>query len=80
MLPDISNPFYLIFGAAFFTLLTRIPWPKIKLQTERRSCNGIQVTDVMLTISEHGQRGGRSRDARPKFECSIYIVWKNRKD
>ena len=40
MLPYISNSLYVVFGAAFFTLLTQIRWPKIRLQTERQKGGG----------------------------------------
>ncbi|MBU6457786.1 MAG: hypothetical protein KGK16_09220 [Bradyrhizobium sp.] len=79
MLPDISSSLYVIFGAAFFALLTQIRWPKIRLQTERQSGVGVRVTDVMLSVAEPAPHGARIVPAEPKFECSVYIVWKTRK-
>jgi hypothetical protein len=68
-----------VFGAAFFTLLTQIRWPKIRLQTERQQGAGVRITDVMLSVADPAQRGARVASAEPKFECSVYIVWKTRK-
>ena len=78
-MPDISNSLYVIFGAAFFALLAQIRWPKIRLQTERQKGGGIRVTDVMLSVAEPTPRGDRIATGEPKFECSVYIVWKTRK-
>jgi hypothetical protein len=80
MLSYISNSLYVVFGAAFFTLLAQIRWPKIRLQTERQKAAGIRITDVMLSVADQARRSGRVTAAEPKFECSIYIVWKTRKD
>jgi hypothetical protein len=80
MLPYLSNSLYVVFGAALFTLLAQIRWPKIRLQTERQKTPGVRVTDVMLSVAEPAPRGGRIVPAEPKFECSVYIVWKTRKD
>ena len=80
MLPYISSSLYVVFGAAFFTLLAQIRWPKIRLQTERQKSAGIRVTDVMLSIADPARRNARTVAAEPKFECSVYIVWKTRKD
>lgn len=80
MLPYISNSLYVVFGAAFFTLLAQIRWPKIRLQTERQKALGVRVTDVMLSVANPAPRGGRAVQTEPKFECSVYIVWKTRKD
>jgi hypothetical protein len=80
MLPYISNSLYVVFGAAFFTLLAQIRWPKIRLQTERQKNLGVRVTDVMLSVADRAKRQGRTVAAEPKFECSVYIVWKTRKD
>jgi hypothetical protein len=79
MLPYISNSLYVVFGAAFFTLLTQIRWPKIKLQTERQKGGGVRITDVMLSVADPARRD-RIAPAEPKFECSVYIVWKTRKN
>ena len=79
MLPYIPDSLYLVFGAAFFTLLTQIRWPKIRLQTERQQGAGVRITDVMLSVADPAQRGARVASAEPKFECSVYIVWKTRK-
>ena len=79
MLPYISNSLCVVFGAAFFTLLAQIRWPKIRLQTERQKALGVRVTDVMLSVADPAPQGGRVVPAEPKFECSVYIVWKTRK-
>jgi hypothetical protein len=79
MLPNSSNSLYVVFGAAFFALLAQIRWPKIRLQTERQKGTGVRVTDVMLSVAEPAPRGDRIVAAEPKFECSVYIVWKTRK-
>jgi hypothetical protein len=79
MLPYIPDSLYVVFGAAFFTLLTQIRWPKIRLQTERQQGAGVRITDVMLSVADPAQQGARVASAEPKFECSVYIVWKTRK-
>ena len=80
MLPYIPISVYVVFGAAFATLLTQIRWPKIRLQTERQQGSGIQITDVMVSVADPAQRRGLPLAAEPKFECSVYIVWKRRKN
>ena len=90
MFPDLPYPIYLIFGAAIFTLLARVSWPsiswskvswpKVKLRTERQTCQRTQVTDVMLSVWGLGQRKAVAGNIEPAFECSVYIVWKKRKD
>jgi hypothetical protein len=55
--------------------LPRIAWPKIRMQTIRQSCQGVSVTDVALSFS--GSAG--SDNPQPKFEGTLYLVWK-RKD
>ena len=79
MLPYISNSLYVVFGAAFLTLLTQIRWPKIRLQTERQNGAGVRITDVMLSVADPAQRSARVATAEPKYQCSVYIVWKTRK-
>lgn len=79
MLPNISSSLYVVFGAAFLALLAQIRWPKIRLQTERQKGGDVRVTDVMLSVAEPASRGDRIAAAEPKFECSVYIVWKTRK-
>ena len=79
MLPIISDSLYVVFGAAFFTLLASVRWPKVKLQTERQNGGGVRITDVMLSVADPMQRSSRVVPAEPKFECSVYIVWKTRK-
>jgi hypothetical protein len=79
MLPIISDSLYVVFGAAFFTLLASVRWPKIKLQTERQNGGGVRITDVMLSVADPTQRARSVVAAEPKFECSVYIVWKTRK-
>jgi hypothetical protein len=79
MLPIISDSLYVVFGAAFFTLLASVRWPKVKLQTERQNGGGVRITDVMLSVADPLQRSSRVVAAEPKFECSVYIVWKTRK-
>jgi len=79
MLPYISNSLCVVFGAAFLTLLASIRWPKIKLQAERQSGGGVRITDLMLSVADPAQRNSRIVQPEPKFECSVYIVWKTRK-
>jgi hypothetical protein len=79
MLPVISDSLYVVFGAAFFTLLASVRWPKIKLQTERQNGGGVRITDVMLSVADPAKATSRIIQAEPKFECSVYIVWKTRK-
>ena len=84
MLSGLPTPYYLVFGIAILTLLTRlprpklpwlhIPWPKFKLQTEHQTSDGIKVTDVMLSVS--GRKPGSSQR---EFEVAAYFVLKNRK-
>jgi hypothetical protein len=89
MLQDISTPLYVLFAAAFVTLLTRLPWPKvplpqfswprIKVQTERQTCDGTRITDVMLSVSGKGRQKASAGNAEPKFEGAVYFVWKRKK-
>ena len=58
--------------------LPRISWPRIKMQTVRQSCQGIRVTDVALSFSGWQPPAG-SENPQPKFEGTLYLVWK-RKD
>jgi hypothetical protein len=55
-----------------------ISWPKVRLQTVRQRCQGVSVTDVALSFSGWGLPA-RSGNPQPKFEGTIYLVWK-RKD
>jgi nicotinamide mononucleotide (NMN) deamidase PncC len=48
------------------------------MQTVRQSCQGVSVTDVALSFSGWTSPAGHS-DAPPKFEGTLYLVWK-RKD
>jgi hypothetical protein len=57
----------------------RISWPKIKMQTARQTCNGIRVTDIALSFSGWDRPQAGAGDTRPKFEGTVYLVWK-RKD
>ena len=76
MLPSISNSLYVAFGAA----LAQIRMPKIRLQTERQKASGIRVTDVMLSVAGAKPRTAALAPAEPRFECSVYVVWKTRKN
>jgi hypothetical protein len=58
--------------------LPRIPWPKIRMQTVRQSCQGFRVTDVALSFSGW-EPPASSGNRQPKFEGTLYLVWK-RKD
>ena len=88
MLSDFATPFYLLMGAALFALLARftrpkgrwprIPWPKIKLQTERQTCQGVRVTDVALSFSGWGNRAADIGIPEPRFEGTVYFVWKRK--
>jgi hypothetical protein len=89
MLQDLSSPLYVLLGATLVTLLTRIPWPKvalpriswpkIKVQTERRTCHGIRVTDIVLSVSGQRRRGTNTGNSEPAFEGAVYLVWKRKK-
>ena len=76
MLSSISNSLHMVFGAA----VTQLGLPKFRLQTERQKASGIRVTDVMLSVAGAKPRSAALVAAEPKFECSVYIVWKTRKD
>jgi hypothetical protein len=84
MFPDLLNPVYRVGAAALASLARlsrpRISWPKVKLRTERQTCQRIQVTDVMLNVWGLGQRKAVAGTTEPAYECSVYIVWKKRKD
>jgi hypothetical protein len=56
-----------------------ISWPKIRMQTVRQNCQGIRVTDVALSFSGWERPAGASGSPQPKFEGTVYFVWK-RKD
>jgi len=58
--------------------LPRISWPKIRMQTVRQSCQGVSVTDIALSFSGWQPRAS-SDNPQPKFEGTLYLVWK-RKD
>ena len=58
--------------------LPRISWPKIRMQTIRQSCQGVSVTDIALSFEGWEPPAGNS-NPRPKFEGTLYLVWK-RKD
>ena len=79
MIPDLSSPLYFVAGAAFFTALTYPRWPKIAVRTERQRHNGIDVIDVMLTVSGRKQWQASSGKLPPNFEFSIYIVSKRKR-
>ena len=76
MLPSISNSLHMVFGAAF----AQVRWPKIRLQTERQKAAGVRITDVMLSLADPAPPSGQLVPAEPKFECSVYIVRKTRKN
>ena len=58
--------------------LPRISWAKIRLQTVRQSCQGVSVTDVALRFTGW-EPPASSGNSQPKFEGTLYLVWK-RKD
>jgi hypothetical protein len=76
------------FGSGFLARLARVPrlkrrlpqisWPKIRMQTVRQSFQGVSVTDVALSFSSW-ESPGSSSNPQPKFEGTLYLVWK-RKD
>jgi hypothetical protein len=74
MFSELSDPLVVI-SAALVTALTYPAWPKISVKLERQTCNGIQVTDIAVTVS----RGSDRSNSKPSFEFSIYMVWKKRK-
>jgi nicotinamide mononucleotide (NMN) deamidase PncC len=49
------------------------------MQTVRQTCNGIRVTDIALSFSGWDRPQAGAGDTRPKFEGTVYLVWK-RKD
>ncbi len=57
------------------------PDPMAQNQTSNRAQKGtgVRVTDVMFSVADPAPRGDRVVSAEPKFECSVYIVWKTRK-
>jgi hypothetical protein len=79
MIPDLSSPLYFVAGAAFFTALTYPRWPKIAVRTARQRCNGVDVVDVMLSVSGRKLWQASSGNLPPNFEFSIYIVSKRKK-
>ena len=88
MLPDLATPFYVLIGAALFVLLARVRWPnvrwssiplpKIRVQAERQTCQGIRVTDVALSFSGWGTQTADLGNTEPRFEGTVYIVWKRK--
>ena len=57
----------------------RISWPKIKMQTVSQTCHGIRVTDIALSFSGWDRPQADTCTPQPKFEGTVYLVWK-RKD
>jgi hypothetical protein len=57
--------------------LPRISWPKIRMQTVRQSCQGVSVTDIALTFEGRQPLAG-SDSPQPKFEGTLYLVWKRK--
>jgi hypothetical protein len=88
MLSDLATPFYVLIGAALFAVLARVRWPnvrwfsiprpRISVQTERQTCQGIQVTDVALSFSGWRTRTADLANTEPRFEGTVYIVWKRK--
>ena len=56
----------------------RIYWPKIKMQTVRQNCQGIRVTDVALSFSGWEPPQAGAGNTQPKFEGTLYFVWKRK--
>jgi hypothetical protein len=56
----------------------RIAWPKIRMQTVRHTCQGIRVTDVALSFSGWERPQADVGNAQPKFEGTVYFVWKRK--
>ena len=54
----------------------RISWPKIKIQTVTQTCQGIRVTDIALSVSGWDRSQAGTSAAQPKFEGTVYFVWK----
>ena len=79
MFPELSSPLYFVAGAALFTAVTYAKWPKAVCQIERQRHNGIEVIDVMFTLSGHRPWQTRANNPSPSFEFSIYIVSKRKK-
>ena len=49
------------------------------MQTVTETYHGIRVTDIALSFSGWGRRQAGAGIAQPKFEGTVYFVWK-RKD
>jgi hypothetical protein len=85
---DLSTGFYALLGAGIFAPLARVAWskarrprmswPRFKMQTVRQTCQGIRVTDVALSFSGWTQRQADAANPQPKFEGTVYFVWKRK--
>jgi hypothetical protein len=88
MFPSLPTRLSTLLGAGVFARRVRtarpkarwrISWPKIKMQTVSQTCHGIRVTDIALSFSGWDRRQPGAGTAQPKFEGTVYLVWK-RKD
>jgi hypothetical protein len=88
MFPSLPTRFSTLLGAGIFARRVRTPrpkarwrisWPKIKMQTVRQTCHGIRVTDIALSFSGWDRPQAGTGMTQPKFEGTVYLVWK-RKD
>jgi hypothetical protein len=85
---DPSTGFYALLGAGIFAPLaraawskarqSRISWPRIKVEKVRQDCQGIRVTDVALSFSGWELLRTDAGNAHPKFEGTVYFVWKRK--
>ena len=48
------------------------------MQTVRQTCQGIRVTDIALSISGGEPPQAGAGNTQPKFEGTLYFVWKRK--
>jgi hypothetical protein len=88
MFSDLSSRFSTLRGAGIVSRLSRmhrpkagwsrISWPKIKIAKTRQTCQDIEITDVALSFSGWELRQVSADTDRPKFEGTVYFVWKRK--
>ena len=57
---------------------SRISWPKIKIEKTRQTCQDTEITDVALSFSGWELRQVSPDTDQPKFEGTVYFVWKRK--
>jgi hypothetical protein len=75
MLFDLYGGTLAVVGTILATAVTYPAWPRMTIRIERNACNDVWVTDIAVTFWPRSSR----RSKIPRFEFSIYIVWKSRK-